>query len=72
MSASVISFSWKTSAGVRQPRHFRGVALSSWQMAMICHVVRIFGLTSHGSQRRTRPLLFPTVPFCYGNCASQN
>ena len=59
-----------TSAGVRHPRHLRGVALRRPQISFSSALEIVVGSVSRGSQRRVRRLRFSTVPFCQGEWGS--
>ena len=71
-SVSSIISSRKTSAGVLHPRPFRGVSLS-WSQSCV-NSSSVMAATSRclGSRRRSRRLVFSTVPFCQGEEGSQN
>jgi len=64
-------FSRKTSAGVLNPRHLRGVAFMRLQID--CNRCRVIsaGSRSRGKSRLARPLVFSFVPFCHGALGSQ-
>lgn len=67
-----MSFARKTSAGVLYPRHLRGVALRRSQIDLKYRFVNAVGSDLRGRYRRSRLLVFSTVPFCHGERGSQN
>ena len=62
----------KTSAGVRHPRHLRGVELRRWQIDLRNRFVSAVGPVERGRYLRSLLLVFSTVPFCQGAWGSQN
>ena len=56
----------KTSAGVRYPRHFRGVLLYRCRAAVNSSSSKAARLVERGRGRRRRPMAFSTPPFCQG------
>ena len=66
------TFSLKTSAGVFQPKHLRGVALRRAQITSRCLCEIVEGSISRGNHLRARRFVFSTVPFCHGALGSQN
>jgi hypothetical protein len=62
----------KTSAGVLNPRHLRGVALRLWAKAVNCAWLTCVRSVLLGKYRRMRLLMFSIAPFCHGELGSQN
>src|SRR5690606_32278039 len=60
----------KASAGVRQPRVFRGLVLRVWAIAATSSADHLERSVPFGKYWRNRPLVFSLVPRCHGLCGS--
>src|SRR5215213_9273011 len=65
------STSSKASAGVLQPRVFRGLALSAAATAASASALCVLRSVPLGKYCRSSPLVFSFVPRCHGLCGSQ-